>query len=73
MEHIKVTFTLQNLILFILAISLINGAFKDYNTIDDIFNERASRYNRLILEWVDYMLHVLIIKGLTLASPFRMI
>jgi hypothetical protein len=49
-EHIQAIFTSQNLILFILAIRLANGAFKNYNTVDDIFDVQASRSNRLILE-----------------------
>jgi hypothetical protein len=49
-EHGKATSTSQNLILFILAISLANGPFKDYNTVDDIFNVGAPRCNRLILD-----------------------
>jgi hypothetical protein len=49
-EHFQATSSSQNLILFILAIRLANKAFKDYNTVDNIFNVRALRYNRLTLE-----------------------
>jgi hypothetical protein len=49
-EHFQATFSSQNLILFILAIGLANRAFKDYNTVDNIFNVGASRCNRLTLE-----------------------
>lgn len=73
MEHVKATSTSQNPILFILAIGLANGAFKDYNTVDDIFNVGALRCNRLILEWADHMLRVPIFRGPTPAGPFRTI
>jgi hypothetical protein len=49
-EHVKVASTSQNSILFILAIGLANGAFKDYNTVNDIINKGAPCCNRLILE-----------------------
>ena len=49
-EHVKATSTSQNPILFVLAIGLANGAFKDYNTVDHIFKVGAPRCNRLILE-----------------------
>lgn len=42
-EHVQATSTSQNLILFILAKGLANGAFKNYNTVDDIFDVRAPR------------------------------
>jgi hypothetical protein len=66
-------FISKNPILFILAISLASKAFKDYNTVDNIFNIRALYCNYLILEWANYMLYMLIFRGLTLASPFRII
>ncbi len=72
-EHVKAASTSQNPILFILAIGLANGAFKDYNTVDGIFNVGAPRCNRLILEWADHMLRVPIVRGLTPAGPFRTI
>jgi hypothetical protein len=49
-EHVKAASTLQNPILFILAIGLANRAFKDYNTVDNIFNVGAPCCNHLILE-----------------------
>jgi hypothetical protein len=72
-EHVKATFTSQNPIPFILAIGLANGAFKDYNTVDDIFNVQAPCCNRLILEWADHMLRVPIFRGPTPAGSFRTI
>ena len=70
-EHVQATSTSQNLILFILAIGLANGAFKNYNTVDDIFDVRAPRSNSLILEWADHMLRVPIFRDSTPADPFR--
>ncbi|KAH8650345.1 hypothetical protein BGZ60DRAFT_421774, partial [Tricladium varicosporioides] len=48
-EHFQASSISQNLILFILAIGLANEAFKDYNTVDGIFDVGALRCNRLIL------------------------
>ncbi|KAH6665220.1 hypothetical protein B0J14DRAFT_606723 [Halenospora varia] len=70
-EHVQATSTSQNHILFILAIGLANGAFKNYNTVDVIFDVRAPRSNRLILEWADHMLRVPIFRDSTPADPFR--
>lgn len=72
-EHVKAISTSQNSILFILAIGLANRAFKDYNTVDDIFNIQAPCYNRLILKQANYMLRVSIFRGLTPAGSFRTI
>jgi hypothetical protein len=72
-EHVKAAFTSQNPIQFMLAIGLANGAFKDYNTVDVIFNVGAPRCKRLTLEWADHMLLVPIVRGPTSAGPFRSI
>jgi hypothetical protein len=64
-RSIKAIYTSQNPILFVLAIALASGAFKDYKTVSDIFNLKALCFNRLILKWADYMLNVPIFRGLT--------
>ena len=49
-EYTKAIYDLQNPILFLVAIALASRAFKDYDTINEIFNLEALYYNRLILE-----------------------
>ncbi len=49
-EHAKVIYNLQNPILFLIAMALASRVFKDYDTVDEIFNLEALHHNRLFLE-----------------------
>ena len=72
-EHAKAIHDSQNPILFLVAMALASRAFKDYDTVDEIFNLEAPHYNRLILEWATHMLQVPISKGPSYPGPTRAI
>jgi len=49
-EYTKAIYNSQNPILFLITIALASRVFKDYDTVNEIFNLEALYYNRLILE-----------------------
>lgn len=68
-EHVKAIHNSQNPILFLFAMSLVSRAFKDCDTVDEIFNLEIPHCNRLILEWATHMLQLPISKVLTYPGP----
>jgi hypothetical protein len=51
--------------------ALASRGFKDYGTVDEIFNLEAPYYNRLILEWAAHILRILTPRGPTDAGLSR--
>ena len=70
-EYAEVIYKSQNPVMFLVAMALASRAFKDYNTVHEIFNLEAPHYNRLILDWAAHILYMPIPRGLTSASLSR--
>jgi hypothetical protein len=49
-EYAEVVYKSQNPVVLLVAMALASRVFKDYDTVDEIFNLEAPHYNRLILE-----------------------